>query len=400
LIKLGFKIKINIAFYKKAQGLESLIPLFFMDIEEKIKIIQEKPVEEVLTIENLRHLLEIGVPLQHYIGFEISGIPHIGATIMQALVIRNLQRIGVKCRLFLADWHSWINNKLGGDIDFIQKVARKFFGSVLLDAIDLVGGNSEKVDIILGSELYSCNDEYWRLVIDISKNLTLNKVKKSISIAGRKEGESVSFAILIYPPMQVADIFELESHIAHAGTDQRKAHVLAIELFNKVSKPLKYKDEILKPVAIHHHLVMGLQKPSFIPQNEEELKALKAEMKMSKSKPDSAIFVTDNEEDIRRKIRNAFCPEKDIRYNPVLDWVEYLVFTTSKEFIIERPEKFGGTIVYNSFEELKKDFKEGKLHPLDLKNALTDYLIEFLKPLYKKYKEHELVKEIKNKISR
>ncbi|MEO2154794.1 MAG: tyrosine--tRNA ligase [Nanoarchaeota archaeon] len=371
-----------------------------MDVEEKLKIINQKPVEEILTIENLEHLLEIGVPLKHYIGFEISGIPHIGAALMQALVIRNLQKINAKCRIFLADYHTWMNNKLGGDLDFIRKVGKEFFGQVLLDSIDLVGGNSEKVDLILGSELYSCNDDYWRLVIDVSKNMTLTKAKKSISIAGRKEGESVSFAQLVYVPMQVADIFELESHIAHAGTDQRKAHVIALEVYNKIFKPLKHNNEILQPVAIHHHLVMGLQKPPFIPNNEEELKKLKTEMKMSKSKPNSAIFVTDSEEEIRKKIKNAFCPAKDTRYNPVLDWVEYLVFTTTNEFTIERPEKFGGTITYNSFEELKKDFKEGKLHPLDLKNALADYLVKLLKPLYTKYKDHPLVEEIKKKITR
>jgi tyrosyl-tRNA synthetase len=145
---------------------------------------------------------------------------------------------------------------------------------------------------------------------------------------------------------------------------------------------------------------MGLQKPPFIPENEEDLKKLKTEMKMSKSKPDSAIFVTDDENEIRRKIKNAFCPAKDVRYNPVLDWVEYLIFTTTKEFTIERPEKYGGTITYTSFEDLKKDFIEGKLHPLDLKNAVAEYLVEFLKPLYTKYKDHELVKEIKQKITR
>ena len=224
-----------------------------MDVEEKLNLALQKPVEEVLTVENLKHLFEIGAPLKHYIGFEISGIPHIGATIMQALVIRNLQKVGVKCRLFLADWHSWINNKLGGDLEFIQKVGKEFFGQVLLDSVDLVGGDKEKVDIILGSKLYDCNNDYWKLVVDVSKNTTLTRMKKSISIAGRKEGESVPFALLLYPAMQVADIFELESHIAHAGTDQRKAHVIALEVYNKVFKPLKYNNEILQPVAIHHH---------------------------------------------------------------------------------------------------------------------------------------------------
>ncbi len=371
-----------------------------MDIEEKVKLVTQKPIEETLTIENLKHLFEIGAKLNHYIGFEISGIPHIGAVLMQALVIRNLQKAGVNTRIFLADWHSWMNNKLGGDLEFIKRVGKELFGPVLKDAIDLVGGDGEKTKIIWGSELYHCNDDYWRLVIDISKHTTLTRMKKSISIAGRKEGESVSFALLIYPAMQVADIFELENHIAHAGTDQRKAHVIALEVYDKIFKPLKHNNEILQPVAIHHHLVMGLQKPPFIPENEEELKKLKTEMKMSKSKPDSAIFVTDDENEIRRKIKNAFCPAKDLRYNPVIDWVEYLVFTTTNEFTIERPEKFGGTVTYTSIEELKKDFVEGKLHPLDLKNALAEYLIEFLRPIYSKYKDKSIVKEVKERITR
>lgn len=370
-----------------------------MDIEEKIEIVNQKPVvEEIITIDNLRNLLETGHKLKHYIGFEISGIPHLGTALMQALVIRNLQKVGIKCRIFLADWHSWINNKLGGDLEYIQKVGKKFFGKVLLDSIDLVKGDSEKVDVILGSELYDKNNDYWRLVIDVSRHNTLNRMKRSISIAGRKEGENVSFALLIYPAMQVADIFELESFIAHAGMDQRKAHVIALETYDKIFKPLKINGEIVQPVIIHHHLIMGLQKPNFIPQDEEELKQLKIDMKMSKSKPDSAIFISDGEEEIRRKIKNAFCLAKDLRYNPIIDWVEYLIFPIAKEFKVEREQKYGGDIYYENIEELKKDFKEGNLHPLDLKNAVAEYLVKFLKPLYSKYKENEFVKEIKEKI--
>jgi len=40
--------------------------------------------------------------------------------------------------------------------------------------------------------------------------------------------------------------------------------------------------------------------------------------KMSKSDPDSAIFMEDTEDDVRRKITKAFCAPKEVEGNPVL----------------------------------------------------------------------------------
>lgn len=93
-----------------------------MDIERKIELIKKKPTEELLTEENLRHLLEVGAPLQHYIGFEISGYIHLGTGLMAGAKIADLQKAGVKTRIFLADWHSWINDKLGGDLEVIRRL--------------------------------------------------------------------------------------------------------------------------------------------------------------------------------------------------------------------------------------------------------------------------------------
>ncbi|MHA1676521.1 MAG: tyrosine--tRNA ligase, partial [Candidatus Njordarchaeales archaeon] len=46
-----------------------------------------------------------------------------------------------------------------------------------------------------------------------------------------------------------------------------------------------------------------------------------------------------------------------------------------------RPAKFGGAVEYFSFNELKDDYVNGKLHPLDLKNAVADWLIKKLEPV-------------------
>jgi tyrosyl-tRNA synthetase len=57
-----------------------------------------------------------------------------------------------------------------------------------------------------------------------------------------------------------------------------------------------------------------------------------------------------------------------------------------EKFIIKRPEKFGGNLSYSNYEQVEKDFREKKLHPLDLKNAVAEDIFEILKPIQKERK--------------
>ena len=192
-----------------------------MDIEKRLHLIVRNT-DEVMIEEDLRTLLEHDVKLKHYIGFEISGKPHLGHGLVCMSKVKDFIDAGVDCTIFLADWHTWINNKLGGDREVIKKVAVSYFKEAMIAAYKCVGGNPKDLKFVLGSELYHNNDKYWETVIDISKNTTLGRIERSITILGRKEGESVDFAKLIYPPMQVADIFILGINLPHAGLDQGK----------------------------------------------------------------------------------------------------------------------------------------------------------------------------------
>ncbi len=358
-----------------------------MDVEERIELICRPPTEEVLTIEDLKRLMEIGVPLKHYIGFEVSGFVHIGTGIVSMQKIADFQKAGVNCTIFLADWHSWINDKLGGDLEVIRKVAGGYFKEAMKASLKAVGGNPDKVSFVLGSELYHHNDEYWQCLIEISKNVSLSRIRKSITIMGRREAESVNFAQLIYPPMQVADIFSLRVNLPHAGTDQRKAHVIAREVALKLKTLGLYFEEdgekkLYKPVAVHHHLILGLVKPEKQILDEKQAKELWSTYKMSKSLPYTSIFIHDSPEEIKRKILACFCPEKNIEFNPMLDWVKHIVFRGEETcFQICRPAKYGGEIECWSYGEIEKRYREGKLHPLDLKNDVADYLSKLLEPV-------------------
>jgi tyrosyl-tRNA synthetase len=112
--------------------------------------------------------------------------------------------------------------------------------------------------------------------------------------------------------------------------------------------------------------------------------------KMSKSKADSSVSVHDLTEDIIKKINQAYAPEGQGSYrdNPVLNWTKYLVFHNPDSVLtIKRAEKFGGDVAYHSYEELEKDYQDKKLHPMDLKSALAEWLVGVLEPVRKYFED-------------
>jgi len=367
-----------------------------VDVESKISLILRYPTEEVITVEELRELLQLGHQLNHYIGFEISGFIHIGTGIVSMSKVVDLQRAGVRTQILLADIHSWLNNKLGGDLDTIRKVAVTYYIEAFKKVIETLGGDPDATRFVLGSDLYHHNDEYWLLLMDITRHLTLSQVRHSLTILGRKMGESIPLAYLVYPPLQVADVFALGAHIPHGGVDQRRAHILARQVADKIRfYPLEVGGKRVKPVALHHKLLPALN-ISTKPSNKEEL----SEMKMSKSVPQSAIFIHDSPEEIRQKISKAYCPPRETEYNPVLELLHISAFREERKtpFIIKRPPQYGGDIEVWTYEEVERLYREGKIHPADLKNATAEALINILEPIYKYFQGPgaKLLQEMKN----
>ena len=167
-----------------------------------------------------------------------------------------------------------------------------------------------------------------------------------------------------------------------------------------MSTRIKEKLGFWKPVCVHHHLLQGLQKPAVWPVQEGKEKEAVMSAKMSKSKPETCIFIYDPPEDVKRKISNAFCPEKTVELNPILEYCKYIIFRERKVFEIERPAKFGGNIEFACYEELESAYREGKLHPMDLKNALAIELVEILEPVRRYFERNKEAKETLEKIEK
>lgn len=340
-----------------------------MDAEARLDRLLREPVVEVVTRDEMGGLLASGRP-KHYIGFEISGMLHLGSGLLTKLVLERLREAGVETTVFLADLHSWINGKMGGDLDRIRAVAKECYIPAFRDALGL-----KETKFVLASDIY--DRDYWALVLRIAQRTTLARGVRTMTILGRSERELQSVAQLMYAPMQAADIFWLKADIAHAGIDQRKAHMLAREVAPALDRP--------KPVALHHGLLPGLLSMERAGKSEEELAI---EGKMSKSKPETCIFLHDPPEAIRKKVEKAFCPAKEVAGNPVLETCRRLLFPAAGALTVHRESKHGGDARFDSFDALKDAYSKGALHPQDLKSAVAEALIELLERPRKYFEAH------------
>lgn len=334
-----------------------------MDLEEKYQLLARNT-EEIVTAEDLRQLLATKDRPRGYIGFEPSGLVHIGWMVCSQKV-KNFVDAGFDFVIFLADWHAYLNDKLGGNIENIRACAR-----YMEDCFEALGVPRDKVTFVLASDLMD-DITYWEKVMKIGKNSSLTRVKRSLTIMGRNEDEAeMDSSKTLYPLMQAADIFQLDVDVAYAGMDQRKAHMLAREAADR----LKWK----KSIAIHTPLISGLK-------GGNRMDPLAA--KMSKSDPDSGILIHDSPEDIKRKIGKAFC-SAEAAGNPVLEIAHHILFERIDTFIVKRPEKFGGNMEFHNYADLEAAFLAGKLHPMDLKNNVAEALSDVLAPTRQYFVDH------------
>ena len=341
-----------------------------LTLEEKFKLCKSIG-EEVISEERLLELLKKKETFNCYDGFEPSGRMHIAQGLLKAINVNKLTKAGGIFIFWVADWFALLNKKMDGDLNKIQDLGRYF-----VEIWKAAGMNLENVKFLWASEeINKRPDEYWTRVMDISTKNTLNRVLRCTQIMGREEGYELSASQIFYPCMQASDIFFLKADICQLGMDQRKVNVLAIEYAEK--------EGLEKPVVISHPMLMGLKK---------------GQPKMSKCDPDSAIFMEDSAEDVKRKINKVQCTPQKITDNPILNYVQHIVFGLREQWTIERPEKWGGNITFNSYAELESAFADGSLSPEDLKGNLINLVNELLEPVRKHFTNDPFAKALLEKV--
>lgn len=311
--------------------------------------------EEVVTPEEVKALNKDHV--KAYFGVEPSGLPHIATGFMWAKKMTEVAEMGIDTTIFLADWHAMVNDKLGGDLGRIRESGE------LIRKCMLAFGLPKEVKFLWASDLVA-DSSYWMDLLHVAKFTNLARVRRALPIMGRSEEEAdKDFSKYIYPLMQVNDIFYMDLDIAFGGTDQRHAHMLARDVADRMGRK--------KVISVHSPLLGSLKGQGRMDQFK----------KMSKSDPDSAIFISDSREDVKRKLKGAFCPTGQVDGNPVMDLFRHVVFPYLDHAVtIHRPPSKGGEFQVENYLELEKSFLKGEIHPMDLKDAAAENINELIEP--------------------
>ena len=169
--------------------------------------------EEIVTVDELKGLLERPRRPRAYVGYETSGKVHLGH-MLTANKLLDLQKSGFDVIVLLADLHAFLNEK--GTLEEVRKTA-----DYNRDCFIALGLDPDRTEFVYGTD-YQLKPEYMLKILQIARNTTLNRAKRSMDEVSRS-AENPMVSQMIYPLMQAIDIADLHIDLAVGGIDQRKS---------------------------------------------------------------------------------------------------------------------------------------------------------------------------------
>jgi tyrosyl-tRNA synthetase len=334
----------------------------FMDLKERMALVTRNT-QEVVSLKELEDLLKKKKQPSVYLGTAITGRPHIGYFVW-VLKMADFIKAGFKVKLLLADMHGALD---GTPWNVLEK-RYKYYHAIIPLMFEAVGADLSKLELVKGSS-YQKNSEYSYDILKMSTLVSIHDCLKASSEVV-KHGDNPKLAGLIYPIMQAIDEEHLDVDMQYGGVDQRKIFMFARE--NNPKLGYKSRVEVMTPL----------------------LPGLTGE-KMSASVKKSKIDVLDDATTVKKKMKGAHCEEGIVEGNGVLAFLKHVIMVIKQDkgenFIIERPEKFGGNLEFSSYEEVEKLYVAKKLHPLDLKNGIAKEISSLLGTIEKKRKKLEKI---------
>jgi len=292
--------------------------------------------------------------LRCYVGFEPSGKAHIGWKVL-SLQLKRMLEADANVLIFLADWHAWVNDKFGGNMEDIQQTAvymEETFRALL--GYPEEGDGPGQLRFYWASQLMDSGD-YWARVLRCSKGATLPMVRKTFTIMGRDEASSDhDLSKFYYPAMQAADIFELNIDVAIGGMDQRKAHMFMRDMASKWNWN---KATCLHTPILSSLKASGVRMDSF-------------DHKMSKSDPNGALLLHDTLEQVQKKMKKAYLDPED-EHSPVYELAEHVVLPEFGHIQVTPNPKFGEPSTWDDLDAFKAAVMDGTLHPFDAKMGVA-----------------------------
>ncbi|KAJ1178001.1 hypothetical protein NDU88_003251 [Pleurodeles waltl] len=330
--------------------------------EEKYQLISRN-LQEVLGEEKMKEILKER-ELKIYWGTATTGKPHV-AYFVPMSKIADFLKAGCEVTILFADLHAYLDN-MKAPWELLE-LRTRYYENLIKTMLETIQVPLEKLRFIQGTD-FQLSREYTLDVYRLSSVVTQHDAKKA-GAEVVKQVEHPLLSGLLYPGLQALDEEYLKVDAQFGGIDQRKIFTFA----EKCLPSLGYA----KRIHLMNPMVPGL-----------------TGTKMSSSEEDSKIDLLDGAEDVKKKLKKAFCEPGNVENNGVLSFIKHVLFPLKSEFVILRDEKWGGNKTYINYEELEKDFAEQVVHPGDLKSSLEVALNKMLDPIREKFKTPEMRKLI------
>jgi tyrosyl-tRNA synthetase len=317
-----------------------------------------------------------GEPLKVYWGTAPTGKPHLGYLIPM-IKIAQLVKAGCEVTIMFADLHAYLDSmKTTWELLAFRT---KYYEHLIKQLLLALHVDISKIKFVRGSE-YQLDPKYTIDVYKLASKLTIDSAQKA-GAEVVKQCSNPLLSGLIYPLLQVLDEVYLGTDAELGGVDQRKIFMMSHDHIHKIG----YKPNI--------HL-MNRMIPSLTTQLLDDSDDDTC-VKMSSSDSNSKIELTETVKNIRKKINKAYLQEGNGK-SAVFEYVRYVIFPINSmiscsNFVINRDEKYGGPISYETVDQVIKSFEEKTLSPQDLKLGISDWTINFLEPIREYFSSDQMV---------
>lgn len=280
-------------------------------------------------------------------GIQPTGKLHLGNYLGALRHFVELQNFGkYECLFFVADYHSMTEN-------YEPEKKPDQIIDLVLNYLS-VGINPNKSTVFLQSDIAEHTELAWILntITPFGELSRMTQFKDK----SKTEPDNINVGLFSYPVLMAADILLYNASVVPVGEDQLQHLELTRTLARRFNS--KFGNVFIEPKALmtETNRIMSLDDPF---------------KKMSKSNPNGCIFLDDNQDEIRKKIKTAVTDSgSEVKYEEK-----------------QKPEISNLISLYSAIT--KKPIKEIELKYKDkgyseFKSDLAENIVDFLKPIQEK----------------
>jgi len=255
----------------------------------------------------------------------------------------DFMNLGFDINLIIADLHAYLDDKKSG-LETLN-IRTEYYEH----CFKALGLRDDTIKYIYGTNDIHLNRDYLEELFTLSAESKLDEMWKSF-VTTLRINDFPTVSAFIYTLMQILDVKYLNADLVLVGEDELPIYRYGKKLLKQA---YNYNFAVLSAPVLHD--ITGYEK-------------------MSCSNKDRSIVIHDPPNIIRDKVASSFCPPKSLSNNMCIDIVKYMLFPNIGYIDIDSQ-------TVNNLENFLEMYNKQEISSKELKNYVSNSLIELLKPV-------------------